>query len=115
MSQLLLPVKKRLLSISLLFMVVFGAQGQEVPSPRQFLGYVLGSHFTPHDKIVAYFREVAKVAQDRMLLKEYGKTYEGRPLLLAFIGTPDNIRRLEAIRLNDLRLAGVWRRTRVGR
>jgi hypothetical protein len=107
MSQLLLPVKKRLLSISLLFMVVFGAQGQEVPSPRQFLGYALGSHFTPHDKIVAYFREVAKAARDGMLLKEYGKTYEGRPLLLAFIGTPENIRRLEAIRLNNLRLAGV--------
>jgi hypothetical protein len=107
MSQILLPVKKRLLSISLLFMVVFGAQGQEVPSPRQFLGYALGSHFTPHDKIVAYFREVAKAARDGMLLKEYGKTYEGRPLLLAFIGTPENIRRLEAIRLNNLRLAGV--------
>jgi hypothetical protein len=107
MSQLLLPVKKRLLSISLLFMVVFGAQGQEVPSPRQFLGYALGSHFTPHDKIVAYFREVGRAAQDRMLLKEYGRTYEGRPLLLAFIGTPENIRRLEAIRLNNQRLAGV--------
>lgn len=88
-------------------MVVAGVFGQEVPSPQQFLGYALGSHFTPHDKIVAYFREVAKVSPDRMVLKEYGRTYEGRPLLLAFIGTPDNIRRLEAIRQNNLRLAGV--------
>jgi hypothetical protein len=107
MSQLPLPIKKRLLSISLLFLLAVPVCGQEVPSPRQFLGYTLGSHFTTHDKIVAYFREVAKAAQDRMLLKEYGRTYEGRPLLLAFIGTPENIRRLEAIRLNNLRLAGV--------
>jgi hypothetical protein len=95
-----------LLSIFLLVMIV-SVRGQEVPSPQQFLGYALGSHFTPHDKIVAYFREVAKASPDRMSLKEYGRTYEGRPLLLAFIGTPENIRRLEAIRLNNLRLAGV--------
>jgi hypothetical protein len=96
----------RLLFISLLFIVVAGVRGQDVPSPQKFLGYALGSHFTPHDQIVGYFREMAKAAPDRMLLKEYGRTYEGRPLLLAFIGTPENLRRLEAIRLNNLRLAG---------
>ena len=97
----------RLLFISLLFIVVVGVRGQDVPSPNKFLGYALGSHFTSHEKIAGYFREVAKAAPDRMLLKEYGKTYEGRPLLLAFIGTPENLRRLEAIRLNNLRLAGI--------
>ena len=81
--------------------------GGQAPSPDVFLGYPLGSHFTPHDKIVAYFRQVARSVPDRMLLKEYGKTYEGRPLLLAFIASPENLRRLEAIRLNSLRLAGV--------
>jgi Zinc carboxypeptidase len=97
----------RLLYISLLLTVVITVRGQELPSPQQFLGYALGSHFTPHDKIVAYFREVAKAAQGRMLLKEYGRTYEGRPLLLAVVGSPENLQRLEAIRQNNLRLAGV--------
>src|SRR5580658_9443453 len=96
----------RLLYISLLLTVVITVRGQELPSPQQFLGYALGSHFTPHDKIVAYFREVAKAAQGRMLLKEYGRTYEGRPLLLAVVGSPENLQRLEAIRQNNLRLAG---------
>ena len=86
-----------------------GAAEASVPSPDAFLGYVLGSHFTPHDKIVAYFRQVAVAAPDRMLLQQYGKTYEGRPLLLAYIASPENLRRLEAIRLNNLRLAGVLR------
>ena len=80
-----------------------------VPSPEVFLGYPLGSHFTPHDKIAAYFQQVARLAADRMLLKEYGKTYEGRPLLLAYIASPENLKRLEDIRLNNLRLAGVLR------
>jgi hypothetical protein len=82
-------------------------RGQEPPSPQQFLGYPLGSHFTVHDKIVAYFREVARMASDRVQIKEYGKTYEGRPLLLAFVASPENLKRLETIRLNNLRLAGV--------
>jgi len=109
MSHCLLPINKRILFFSLLFVSVVSLRGQDVESPQQFLGYALGSHFTPHEKIVGYFREVAKAAPDRMLLKEYGRTYEGRPLLLAFIATPENLRRLEAIRLNNLRLAGVVR------
>ncbi len=84
-------------------------RAQEVQSPQQFLGYALGSRFTPHDKIVAYFQQIARSAPDRMLLKEYGRTYEGRPLLLAFIASPENLKRLDAIRLNNLRLAGVLR------
>jgi hypothetical protein len=107
MSHLLLRIKVRLLFISLLFIVVDGVFGQEVPTPQQFLGYALGSHFTSHDKIVGYFREVAKRASDRMLLKEYGRTYEGRPLLLAYIASPENLNRLESIRQNNLRVAGI--------
>jgi len=86
-----------------------GATEISVVSPDAFLGYPLGSHFTPHDKIVAYFRQAAVAAPDRMLLEQYGKTYEGRPLLLAYIASPENLRRLEAIRLNNLRLAGILR------
>jgi hypothetical protein len=107
MSNRLQPVKKSLLFFPLLFIVVCAVRGQGVHSPEQFLGYGLGSHFTPHHKIVAYFQEVARAAPDRMVLKEYGKTYEGRPLLVALIASPENLKRLEAIRLNNLRLAGV--------
>lgn len=79
---------------------------QNPPSPEEFLGYPPGAHFTPHYKIVAYFQAVAKAAPEVMKLEQYGTTYEGRPLLLAFIASPDNLRRLEEIRQNNLRLAG---------
>ena len=107
MSHLLLSVKKTLLLFSFIALAMAGTRAQDVPSPQQFLGYALGSRFTPHDKIVAYFQQVAQSAPDRILLKEYGRTYEGRPLLLAFVASPDNLKRLDAFRLNNLRLAGM--------
>jgi hypothetical protein len=107
MSQLLIPIRNFLLLIIILFFAIFRVCGQDVESPQQFLGYSPGAHFTTHDKIVGYFQQVARSAPDRMILKEYGRTYEGRPLLLAFVASAENLKRLEAIRLNNLRLAGV--------
>ncbi len=80
---------------------------QGVQPPEKFLGYALGSHFTPHFKIVNYFKYVAETSANMVKLEQYGETNEGRPLLLAFIATPENLQRLEAIRVNNLRLAGV--------
>ena len=80
---------------------------QIVLSPERFLGYSLGSHFTPHFKIVNYFKQVAENAPNMVKLEQYGETNEGRPLLVAYIATPENLQRLEAIRINNLRLAGI--------
>src|SRR6186713_266576 len=80
---------------------------QSPPSPEAFLGYKLGDHFTQHYKIVNYFKAVAQALPAQVAIEQYGETYEGRPLLLAFIASPENLQRLEAIRLNNLRLAGV--------
>jgi hypothetical protein len=79
---------------------------QDPPSPGEWLGYPLGAHFTPHHRIIGYFEAVAKAAPETVKLEQYGATYEGRPLLLAFIASPENLRRLEEIRVNNLRLAG---------
>ena len=80
---------------------------QNAPSPDQFLGYALGTHYTPHYKVVAYFEAVAKAVPNMVKLEQYGLTNEGRPLLLATISSPENNAKLEAIRQNNLRLAGL--------
>jgi hypothetical protein len=90
-----------------LMLAGFCGSSQTAPSPESFLHYPLGAHFTPHYRIVEYFRAVAAAAPDRVKLEQYGTTYEGRPLMLAFIASPDNMRRLESIRRNNLRLAGI--------
>lgn len=76
----------------------------KVPRPDAFLGYSLGARFTSWDRIVAYL-EALDVASDRVAMREYGKTYEGRPLKLLAISTPENLERLEEIRGNVQRLA----------
>jgi len=78
----------------------------QLQSPEQFLGYKVGSRYTPHYKIVNYFNYLAKQLPDMMKLEQYGETNEGRPLLLAFVSTKENIANLENIRQNNLKLAG---------
>ncbi|HYK55408.1 MAG TPA: hypothetical protein VEV15_02950, partial [Flavisolibacter sp.] len=63
--------------ITFLFSSVF-AQPQ---SPEQFLGYKLGSRYTPHWRIVDYYKHVAAAVPTIVKLQEYGKTNEGRPLM----------------------------------
>ena len=40
-------------------------------------------------------------------VEKYGETYEGRDLMLAFIALPENLQKLDAIRMNNLRMAGL--------
>jgi Zinc carboxypeptidase len=88
-----------------LFIIPFCSFAQNPPSPEAFLGYPLGSHFTPHYKIANYFSQVAQAMPGQVKLEQYGQTNEGRPLLIAIISSPENFPRLDAIRLNNLRLA----------
>jgi hypothetical protein len=61
----------------------------KVPSPQQFLGYDIGSQYTRHDQLVAYFNELARVS-DRVTVEVIGQSYEHRPLLLVTITSPRN-------------------------
>lgn len=79
----------------------------QVKSPEQFLGYKLGDRYSPHFKVVDYFRQVAAASGSTVKLEQYGQTNEGRPLLLAFVSSPENISNLENIRKNNIRLAGL--------
>ncbi|MEM8506380.1 MAG: M14 family metallopeptidase [Bacteroidota bacterium] len=73
----------------------------DIPSPEEFLGYPIGEYHTRHDLIVAYFTRLAEVS-DRVTIEEYGKTHEGRKLVMLTISTPENIRNLDAIKQQHL-------------
>lgn len=75
-----------------------------VPRPDAFFGYPLGSRFTSWDRMLAYIDAVA-AASPRVRIQEYGRTYEGRPLRLVTLATPENLGRLDEIRRDHLRLA----------
>ncbi|MBL0334067.1 MAG: zinc carboxypeptidase [Chitinophagaceae bacterium] len=79
----------------------------QLKSPDEFLGYKIGSRYSAHWKVAGYFRQAAAAMPSVMKLQDYGVTNEGRPLMVAFISSPENISNLENIRKNNLRLANL--------
>ena len=77
---------------------------EAIPTPASHLGYELGAEFTIYHQVVDYLRTLAK-ASPRIKLDEYGKTYEGRPLIYLVITSEENQQNLEEIRKNNLKLA----------
>jgi len=83
------------------------AQPADPPqAPEAFLGYEPGTAFTPHHRVVDYVRHVAE-RSPRVALQRYGTSYEGRPLLLTTISTPENLERRGAIRRANRQRAGL--------
>ncbi|HVF96704.1 MAG TPA: M14 family metallopeptidase, partial [Flavisolibacter sp.] len=74
----------------------------QIPSPESFLGYKVGTRFTPHHRLVEYYKAVAAASPSTVKLQQYGTTNEGRPLLLAYISSAQNINNLESIRTKNI-------------
>ena len=96
---------KIFLSLLLLVLITFAVKSQVV-SPAEFLGYEIGDKFTHHHQVIDYFTTVAE-GSDQVKLMEYGKTNEGRPLMLAFISSAENIQNLDIIREDNLKRAKI--------
>ena len=75
-----------------------------IPTPEQFLGYSIGNWHTRHDRIVEYFKELARVSP-KAHFQIIGYTHEQRPQVVLTITSPENYTRLEDIRKEHLRLA----------
>ncbi|GAA4733129.1 M14 family metallopeptidase [Flavisolibacter ginsenosidimutans] len=74
----------------------------QIPSPEQFLGYKIGTHYTPHYRIVEYFKAVTAASSSTVKLQQYGITNEGRPLLVVYVSSAQNISNLESIRSKNI-------------
>ena len=94
---------KHLLSLFLLTSLIFNSVFAQRKSPDEYLGYPLGNHFTPHQRVVDYFKYLS-AGDKKIKLISYGKTYEGRELLVAIVSSSENIEHLEEIRQNNLAL-----------
>lgn len=75
-------------------------------SPDEFLPHNNAEHFTPHYMLVDYAQHVAENSPI-VEWSQYGWTNEKRPLQLLTIASEENLARIEDIRLNNLRRAGV--------
>jgi hypothetical protein len=88
-----------------LFFFITQVSFAQLKSPEEFLGYKVGEKFTPHWKIVDYFKSVAAAVPSMVKLEQYGQTNEGRPLMVAYVSSDAHITNLEKIRQHNLCLA----------
>jgi hypothetical protein len=92
----------RSLRLVALALIILGpqafAQGR-ITSPKEFLGFNFGDDYqlANYAKISAYWRKLA-TESDRIVVKEIGKTSEGRTMLAAIVSAPATIRNLEHFR-----------------
>ncbi|WP_052184181.1 M14 family metallopeptidase [Psychroserpens sp. Hel_I_66] len=70
---------------------------QNIPTPESIIGHQVGEWHVTHDKLMFYMQALAK-ASNRITIENRGTTFEGRPLLLLTITSPENHDNLEAIR-----------------
>ena len=99
-------MKRTLLAVSISVFVLLQLKSQLIKSPDEFLGYELGTQFTYHHKAVDYFKYVGENSP-MAEYREYGTTYEGRPLGVCFVSSEENLSKLEEYRKNNLIKTGL--------
>ncbi len=78
---------------------------QDVPTPESVLGYQVGDYHVSHDLLAHYMHRLAE-SSDRVVLQEYARSYEQKPLQHLIITHPDHHQQLEKIMKNQARLSG---------
>jgi len=81
------------------------AYDPSIPTMNEVLGYHPGERITSHTGLMTYLEALATAAPDRMKIVEYAKSWEGRKLVYAFVGSADYIGRLDTISLQMKQLA----------
>ena len=68
-----------------------------IPTPQEILGYVPGEWHVSHDQIVHYMNVISEKS-DRFQIENRGRTYEGRPLILMTVSSPENLSNIDQIK-----------------
>ncbi|NLP56956.1 M14 family metallopeptidase [Lutibacter sp. B1] len=76
---------------------------ENTPTPESILGFEVGEWHVTHDKLVEYMKVLANVS-DRISIEDRGKTFEGRPLLLLTITSPENHKNIDEIKKAHVQL-----------
>ncbi|MEP1743145.1 MAG: M14 family zinc carboxypeptidase, partial [Kangiellaceae bacterium] len=75
----------------------------EVPTPESQLGYQVGEWHVRPEQLDSYFRQLAAISP-RVTIETYAHSYEKRPLSLVFISSEENIKNLESLRQQHLKM-----------
>jgi hypothetical protein len=67
-----------------------------IPTIESVLGKPSGQRITPSADIVRYFRALQQAAPGRIVVTPYAKSWQGRELIYAVVGSPERISQLDA-------------------
>jgi len=76
---------------------------KNIPTPKEVIGHEVGEWHVTHDKLMFYMQTLAE-RSDRVTIETRGETFEGRPILLLTITSPENHLNLETIRQEHVAL-----------
>ena len=76
-----------------------------IPTFEDVLGYSPGERITWHGDAVRYFQALAKAAPERLSVRPYASSWEGRELIYAVVTSAENLANIEAIKSGMQRLA----------
>jgi hypothetical protein len=95
-----------LMFVALLVLTGFQSAGVRITSPKDQLGFTIGDDYqlANYTQLSAYWRKMARES-NRIKVTEYGKTSEGRPMLMAIITSPENHKQLDHYKDISRRLA----------
>jgi Zinc carboxypeptidase len=76
-------------------LLAWAAAAQSIPTPASHFGHPIGvdRELLDWEKVVSYFQALAR-SSNKIVVKELGKSAEGRPFIAATISSPDTIRNL---------------------
>ena len=91
---------------ALIFLFAFAVFAQTASTPKSILGFHPTDDRTIADwtQITTYFSKLDQTS-DRVKVQEIGKTTLGKPLIVAFISSPENIKNLEKYKQINQKLA----------
>lgn len=76
---------------------------ENIPKPADIIGHEVGEWHVTHDKLMFYMQTLAEKS-NRISIENRGFTFEGRPILLLTITSPENHNNLERIREEHIAL-----------
>lgn len=83
-----------------------GAFNPAIPQPKEILGYELGEFYPEWPAFLHYMYTLDRLS-DRVKIRTVGLTYEKRPIIEVTISSPENIKRLDEIKAEHLKLSDV--------
>ena len=79
--------------------ILDGSYNDDIDHPNKFLDFKIGERVATPEQISEAILSWANQS-NRMIIKEYAKSHEGRPLYALFISSPSNLAKLDEIKKN---------------